>query len=177
MCLTRWSSPENCRTYTKMKLRPIRSQWYLKLLERRFGRLPTGGLKLRLGSPPRFLARLRTAFKSTSLLPKFSKYALLLLGNKSPLSFTLNLIKTALDLKLKCFKLSAEWGSIYRRKSSFQTAFDGLPITLSSLPAPRSTYKHPHVAGKATCRSRPIGRNFLVGFLEKPATLTPNDGL
>ena len=159
-----------------MKPKTSRSQWYLKLLERMLGRLPTGALKSRSGGPPRFPARLRFSFVLAPLLSKFSRYALLLLGNKSPLSLALNSFEKAIDFKLKCFKLSAEWGSIYRRKSSFQTAFDGLPITLSSLPAPRSTYKHPHVAGKATCRSRPIGRNFLVGFLENPATPTPNDG-
>ena len=30
------------------------------------------------------------------------------MGNKSPLSFTLNLFEMALDLKLQCFKILAE---------------------------------------------------------------------
>ena len=88
-----------------MKLRPIRSQWYLKLLERRFGRLPTGGLKSRPGGPPRFPARLRFSFVLAPLLSKFSRYVLLLLGNKSPLSFALNLFEKAVDLKLKVVEI------------------------------------------------------------------------
>ena len=101
-------TPENYKTYTKMKPMTSRSQWYLKWLERRFGRLSTEGLKSRPGGPPKFPARLRISFVLAPLLSKFSRYALLLLGNKIHLSFALNLIKKALDLKLKRFKILAE---------------------------------------------------------------------
>ena len=88
-----------------MKPKTSRSQWYLNWLERMLGRLPNGALNSRPGGPPRFPARLRFSFDLAPLLSNFSRYVLLLLGNKSPLSFALNLFEKAVDLKLKVVEI------------------------------------------------------------------------
>ena len=119
-----------------MKRRPSRSQWYLKLLERRFGRLPTGGLKLRSGGPPRFPARLRISFVLAPLLSKFSRYALLLLGNKSPLSLALNLFEKAVDLKIKVMKIFGQTLALFIGDSEASSMLGRLAHCLKHLTRP-----------------------------------------
>ena len=57
-------TPENCKSYTILKLRHSRSQWYLEWLERTLGRLPTGALKSR----PADRLGFRRGFDSPSFL-------------------------------------------------------------------------------------------------------------